>query len=228
MLWQRTQLGAMVACCFFCSCFTTRSQLRRDAEGFHPAPPIQSVSDSESYASEEIKVELTQMEGRLQEVERSLSGTAAFDVREELQKIKTRLDALEHKEVSIPSKVEPLGLFKKGKDHYEKKEYEGASESFAQYLQLPKNKTSLKLLEEALFLKAESFYHLKKYKKAIVEYSHFSEVYLKSLRMPEVLWKIGICFEFLGMKEDARGFFQELLEKYPGSLQAKKVKKKVK
>jgi TolA-binding protein len=151
-------------------------------------------------------------------------------VREELKKLKLRVDALEQKATLEPSKVEVNAseLFQKGKDQYQKQQYALASESFTAYLQLPKRKTSSKLLEEALFFKAESFHQLKKYKKAIVEYSHFSEVYSNSSHMPEVLYKIGFCFELLGMKEDARGFFQELIEKYPGSLHAKKVKKKVK
>ena len=46
--------------------------------------------------------------------------------------------------------------------------------------------------------------------------------------MPSVLYKIGLSFEGLGMKDDARGFFQELVEKYPKSPEAIKAKKKAK
>jgi len=46
--------------------------------------------------------------------------------------------------------------------------------------------------------------------------------------MPEALYKIGMSFESLGMGEDAKGFYQELVEKYPKSPEAKKARKKVK
>ena len=44
----------------------------------------------------------------------------------------------------------------------------------------------------------------------------------------DALLKIGQSFEALGMKEDAKGFYQELTDKFPKSPEAAKAKKKVK
>ena len=46
--------------------------------------------------------------------------------------------------------------------------------------------------------------------------------------MPEALYKIGVSFEALGSKDDAKGFYQLLVDKFPKSPQAKKVKSKLK
>jgi TolA-binding protein len=46
--------------------------------------------------------------------------------------------------------------------------------------------------------------------------------------MPEALYKIGVSFEALGSKDDAKGFYQLLIDKFPKSSQAKKVKSKLK
>ena len=46
--------------------------------------------------------------------------------------------------------------------------------------------------------------------------------------MPTALYKIGLSFESLGMKDDAKGFYQELIEKHPKSQEAKKAKAKMK
>ena len=65
-----------------------------------------------------------------------------------------------------------------------------------------------------------------KHKKAIVDYSRFPEKFTKSKRMPQALLQIGRSFEAMGMKEDAKGFYQELIDKFPKSNEAKKVRGK--
>ena len=88
--------------------------------------------------------------------------------------------------------------------------------------------TKAKQHEEATFIRAESYYSLAQYKKAIVDYSKFPEKFTKSKRMPLALYKIGLSFEHLGMKEDAKGFYQELVEKFPKSPEGVKARAKAK
>jgi len=77
-------------------------------------------------------------------------------------------------------------------------------------------------------MRAEAYYQLKQYKKAIVDYSKFPEKFTTSKKMPVALLKIGQSFDALGMRDDAKSFYQELIEKFPKSQEAKKARSKLK
>ena len=238
---KRMRKTAIIPLCIslLCSaCLKTRTQLRDEGpdEGRSvPATQVQDVQPSGQYAIEELKSELTQLVGRVDELERNHRESAKNQGNQaEIKHVEDRMSAMEQKishfEESLeklqgnPALVNADELFQKAKAQFEDEEYEAASNSFATYLKIPKGKH----IEEATYLRAESYFKLKQYKKAIVDYSKFPEKFKQSSRMPVALYKIGLSFEALGMKEDANGFFQELVEKYPKSSEAKKARKKVK
>lgn len=226
------------------SCLKTRAHLRDySPEENRPVPvrSIQEVNPKDGYALDELKLEMTRLTGRVEDLERSQRdlvekmNTVDGDL---FKKLDSRLQVLEQAEADqatrakeMESKLEgaisasnPEQVFKKAQTQFHDSNYEGAVETITTYLSLHK----IKKPEDATFMKAQSLYKLKRYKKAIVEYSKFPEKYTRSNHMPEALYKIGLSFEALGMKEDARGFFQELVEKYPKSAEAKKAWKKAK
>jgi tol-pal system protein YbgF len=224
------------------SCLKSRAQVRDDSYDDHESKPVAAhpVQDVQpqggQYVIDELKSEFTRLEGRVEDLERAQkSGGNKSDIAhsEEFKKIEERIQKIEHAQASL---TESLGkraessaadapeIYKKAAAHFEEGDFEAALEGFTAYLKTPKPKRP----EDATFLKAESLYKLKQYKKAIVEYSKFPEKFTKSTHMPESLYKIGLCFDALGMKEDAKGFYQELVEKYPKSPEAKKARKRVK
>ena len=74
------------------------------------------------------------------------------------------------------------------------------------------------------FTKAESLFGKSQWKNAILEYNKYRENYPKGKNYSEATYKIGVCFQELKMQEDAKGFFQEVVEKYPKSKFAKSAK----
>jgi len=235
-------------------CLKTRAQLRDDSDERGPsrptpAHPVEDVrpqaeggngaGNGGGYAIDELKAEFTRMEGRIEDLERSqkdkdASNKSLSQDREELKKLDARLQLVEQSQANIteelkklhdaPPLVDSSEVFAKAKAQYADQDYEGAAESFASYLKIPR----VKKTDEATFLKAECYYKLKQYKKAIVEYSKFPEKFTRSNLMSEALYKIGLSFDALGMRDDAKGFYQEIIEKYPKSPEAKKARKKVK
>ena len=237
------------------ACLQTRAQLRGEpsahsesdraevpaVEGYqsvHVAPPTQAVESQGGYATDEVKVEITRLEGRVQDLERAQkdqqgSGDSTAALKEGMKKLEDRIALLETTQAelleslqkiqtkSVP--LDPQATFEKAMEHYQSDDFKEAVEEFTAYLQLPKPKKA----DEATFLRAESYFKLKDYKKAIVDYSKFPEHFKKSTHMAEALYKIGQCFDAMGMKEDAKGFYQELVEKHPKSSQAKKAKSKL-
>ncbi len=223
------------------ACLKTRSQLRDDSGEDNqiskpiPVQPVQEVHHGQ-YVIDELKEEMTRMEGRLEDLERAhkeaSSKNASFD-KEDLKKIEARLLQLEESQAHFMEVLkknqesvqkDPNEVFKAAKAQMADENYEGAAETFGNYMKSPHPKH----LQDAIFFRGECFFKLKQYKKAIVEYSKFPEKYVKSDHMPEALYKIGLSFDSLGMKDEAKGFYQELVEKFPKSPQAKKLRKKVK
>ena len=219
------------------SCLKTRAQLKEDTLDDKPQPAqVKEVHPQGSaYAIDEIKSEITRMNGRIEDVERKNQQSEAEGnkaLKDELKKIETRIVELEQAQAEIIETMKKGGpvktqdktdLFEKGKARFKEKEYEEAIELFSAYLKNPG-----KLAEDAIFLRGEAHYQQKEYKKAIVDSSKFPEKYSKSKKMPVALLRIGQSFDALGMKDDARGFYQELAEKFPKSTEARKIRARLK
>ena len=221
------------------SCLKTRAQIRGDDESNYSKPTKVKIEDAQpsgGYALDEIKSELVRQTGRIEDLERSTKQQQSAPDRaskDELKKLETRIIELEQAQSSMLEAIKKVQdrmpvpespeVFDKAKKEYENSDYSPAIENFTQYLRAPKPKH----LEEATFLRAESYYALKQYKKAIVDYSKFPESFNKSKRMPVALYRIGQSFDALGSREDAKAFYQLLLDKYPKASESKKARAKL-
>lgn len=68
----------------------------------------------------------------------------------------------------------------------------------------------------------ENLFNAKKWKEAIVSFQKYRDAYPKGKMYADSTYKIGVCFQELKMKEEARAFFDEVTAKFPGSKEAKK------
>ncbi len=217
-------------------CLRTRSQIHDDDDGPGKPIPAQVTEVKGQYALDEIKGEMTRMNGRLEDMERAQKQAAQTDKsKDEVKALEARImelekaqidmiEALKKMEGQAQANKDPSDLLSKGQQAMEEKSYDAAIDHLSAYLKSPKAKA----LEEAFFLRGEAFYESKQYKKAIVDFSKFPEKFTKSKHTAVALLRIGQSFEALGMKDDAKGFYQELVEKFPKSSEAKTAKKKLK
>ncbi|MBL7717150.1 MAG: tetratricopeptide repeat protein [Bdellovibrionales bacterium] len=218
-------------------CLKTRSQLRADDED-NPAPQeaqVRDVTPKADYLVDEMKAEITRMTGRIEDLERAQKqGKDEPAAKEEMKKLENRIVELEQAQASmlaelkklqgtIPQKENPE-LFDKAKAEHKAGKCNDAVETLNEYLKAQKPKYA----EEATFMRGDCYLTLKQYKKAILDFSKFQEKFTTSKKLPQALLKIGQSFEGMGMKDDAKGFYQELVEKFPKSPEAAKVKKKAK
>jgi TolA-binding protein len=230
----------LVCCLTTTGCLKSRLQLREDGDDREASKPVaaqvQDVQPQGTYVIDEIKVEMTKLNGRLEDLERTKNDPAASGQKEELKKLEARIVELEQAQAQMieaikkikdvsPSEGGDAGdLLEKGKAQFNSDDCDNAVETFSAVLKSSKGSKA----EEATFYRAECYFKLKQYKKAIVDYSRFPEKFTKSKHMPVALMRIGASFELLGMKDDAKGFYQELVEKFPKSPEAKKAKAKLK
>jgi len=229
------------------ACLKTRAQLRGDdddsAQTAKPIPnAVSDVQPQGQYAVDEIKTTMTTLEGRVEDLERTQKDEAAASksnsTQDTIKKLDARVAELETAQTNMleaikkmqdqgPA-VDPSTLFDKGKTKFDAEDWNGAIEAFTAFLKNPASKANTKQTEDATFMRGEAYFKNQKYKQAIADYSEFPEKYTKSKHMAEALYKIGISFEALGSEDDAKGFFQLLVDKFPKSSQAKKVKSKLK
>jgi TolA-binding protein len=71
---------------------------------------------------------------------------------------------------------------------------------------------------------ADEFLSNKEYKRAIVHYQSYLNKKPHGSKAADATFKIGYCFAELGMKKDAKEFYAETIESFPGTPQAKKAK----
>lgn len=74
----------------------------------------------------------------------------------------------------------------------------------------------------------EELFGKKDWKKAILAYQKYRESFPKGKRFPDATYKIGVCFQELGMKTEAASFYEEVITKFPNSETAKKAKVRIK
>jgi tol-pal system protein YbgF len=251
----RLNIYTLVLVLTLSGCFKTRSELRGESQnpdsGYETKVTEVAASENQKI-TEELRGEINRLNGRIDELQKkneSLSQDATKrgereaqlrDMESKIQELQASqaalIDALqkkekereeriakEMKEKEVP-KAEPATAFDSGKSAMKKKEYDQAIEALTQYLKYPKGKST----EEALFLRAEAFYAKEQYKKAILDYSALQEKHPKSKHLPKSLLKIGMSFDALGMKSDSKAFYQEILDKYSKSPEAKIAKSKLK
>lgn len=68
---------------------------------------------------------------------------------------------------------------------------------------------------------AEKYFATGSWTKAVEEFQRFRELNPKSNEIPLVTYKIGVCFQELGMKSEAKTFYNSVMAKYPKDKAAK-------
>lgn len=225
-------------------CLKTRSDLK--AENGNPdsgyETKVVDVSNSESQkVSDELRDEINRLNSRIDDLQkkneslaqdtqkRSERDAQLRDMETKIQELQASqaalIDALQkkEKEKEVP-KSDPSTAFENGKSAFREKKFDAAIESLTHYLKYPKGKYS----EEALFIRGEAYFAKEQYKKSILDYSALQEKFPKSKILPKALLKIGMAFDGLGMKSDAKAFYQELLDKFAKTPEAKTAKSKLK
>ncbi|MBS1963011.1 MAG: tetratricopeptide repeat protein [Bdellovibrionales bacterium] len=255
MIRRHSLLASLFLVLCLSGCLKTRSDLKKDTENpdsGYDTKVVAAQNEESQRVTEELRGEINRLNGRIDDLQKKndtltkdseKGGEREAKIRDMESKIQelqasqaALIDALqkkekereerlqkEAKEKEVP-KTEPADAFETAKAAFKAKKYDDAIDGLNKYLKFPKGKHG----EEALFLRAESLYAKEQYKKAILDYSALQEKFPKSKNLPKALFKIGMSFEALGMKSDAKPFYQEVVEKHAKSPEAKLAKAKLK
>lgn len=75
---------------------------------------------------------------------------------------------------------------------------------------------------------AEDLFEKKDWKRAILGYQKYREQNPKGKKIAEATYKIGVCFQELGLKDEAKTFYDEVVAKFPQSPEAKRARTRLK
>jgi TolA-binding protein len=78
--------------------------------------------------------------------------------------------------------------------------------------------------KQSVFEVSEEHFKKKEWKKAILSYQSHVEESPKAKTVPEAKYKIGVCFQELGLKDEAAAFYEEVIVQYPKTEAGKKSK----
>ena len=78
------------------------------------------------------------------------------------------------------------------------------------------------------FASAEAHFQGKRWKKAALSYEKYRMTNPKGEHYPLATYKIGVSFEELGEKENAKLFYEEVVEKFPNHILVKKANDRIK
>jgi len=76
--------------------------------------------------------------------------------------------------------------------------------------------------------RANALFADKKWREAIVEFQKYREANPSGKSYPDATYKIGVAFQELGLKDEAKTFYSEVVNKYPKAASADKAKSRLK
>ncbi|PWU15306.1 MAG: hypothetical protein C5B49_12025 [Bdellovibrio sp.] len=164
--------------------------------------------------------------------------TAKFsDINNDLREMDGRIAALENKvnQVNTQLKDKQGGESQKNQDlekrlsalQDEMAKIEGQMVVMAQEVQSLKSTGSPGGDGKNTFETGEDLFERKEWKKAILAYQRFRDQNPKSKKFVKATLRIGLSFQELGLHEEAKTFFEEVMNRFPQSDEAKVAKTKL-
>ncbi len=212
---QLKNILSLIVILFLCGCLQTRSEMNEMEEQKQVQNQISEIRQSkaeDTMRAQTYEGELRSLNGRIEVLERKLNEKQQdrnADEKDRAKRHKDLLDQMKIFEESIASIHQRLDKLEKPVAKVEEPKTEESAKG-------AKKKTTWE--------KAEDLYTKKDWKNAALAYQNYQETNPKGSNVSLAIYKIGVCFQELKMKDDAKSFFEEVVTKYPSSPSAKKAK----
>lgn len=177
--------------------------------------------------------------------------TRFSDVEEDMRELRGRLEVLEHKDGQGSKEVESAKKFAVDQSADANKKIlllqEGLSNLEKTVFQLNAEVNALKAEKAAFVAQAsaaqakaateakkssyevgQDYFEQKDWKKAILNFQKYRDENPNGKKFADSTYKMGVSFQELGMRDEAKTFYDELVSKFPNSNEAKKAKIRLK
>jgi TolA-binding protein len=211
---------------FLPSCLQTTAELRGNrpqqantpSGETPPPPPIvtkQQKDAVESMRTDDINKDFRELNGRIEVVENQVNQLR------DSEKVK----ALEMKVAQLESKIGLLETTVTDLNNKSQKQIAAAGIHGSDVKEIGKD---IGKVEPIALQEANKLYDKRKWDEAILAFEEYRKGNPQGKMYADATFKIGICFQNMGMKDDAKAFFKEVVDKFPKSKEAGLAKGKLK
>lgn len=215
-------ISFFIAVFFLTGCLKTRNDVRENEQ--RQVMQQQVVTLQKTHADvgtrfADLEEQVRSLNGRIDTVENRLGKS---DVG-----VESALKASQQTNLELNQKVMTLqeALIKMEKDIY-------ALQTELQSVKSEKASASVEKFsghgKKGVFDIAESYYEKKDWKQAILNYQKYRDENPKGGKLADATYKIGVSFQELGLREEAKTFYDEVISKYPKSEEARRAKNRLK
>ncbi len=198
-------------------CLTTRSQMKEQTQLQTQVETLQQTKAESVARSDEFDEQLRSYNGRIEVLENDSREFRDRNAKKDEQ-LKLEKELLENKFKLVQEallKVESELQNMSNEIEALKKSRVKASPSKAQ-------------AKKGNYSQAEVDFSKKKWKQAAVGYQKYRDLNPKGKRYSDSTYKIGVCFQEMGLKSEAKAFYEEVIEKFPKSRMADKSRYRIK
>ncbi|MEK7357673.1 MAG: tetratricopeptide repeat protein [Bdellovibrionota bacterium] len=196
-----------------CGCLSTRNEAKEQEEKLvlkKTVSNLQQTTADVNQRFQDVDDELRKITGRIETVETRLAqvtdkatkGAGAVD-----QKVTANDAAYREEFTKLQTQVDEL-----------KKQLADMQESQKRVAQVSAPAADN---PKTQFQAAEGNFEKKNWKEAILDYEKYRKAYPKGKDFSAATYKIGVSFQELGMIDEAKAFYEEVLAKFPKSKDAK-------
>lgn len=224
---------SVVAALFLSSCLKTRSEL---GEGYqsqvYSKKQAENQKQNANEPSEVVKIDekdelIRTLNGRVESLENQITQlNKEKQENSDGQKIQLLQESLIKMEAQLAKLEGDLAMAKTQTPQASHATSPAPNSSDAK---VPPVKGDLKASKNTTFDTAQEYFAKKDFKNAILEYQKFVDANAKTKNklVPEAKYKIGLCFESMGLKDEAHSFYEEVAAQHGGTEFGKKAKAKV-
>lgn len=205
------KLIVFVALLGISGCLKTRSEVSEQDEQKqvqHQITEIRQSKADQELRSQSFENELRSLYGKIEVLERRLNESQQNNGMQERELAKQTKDLVDQMKIFEESLANLSGRVER---------LEKAPKAEAETKPSTDKKKSAWDRAEELFLK-------KDWKNAALNYQEYNEQNPKGANVSMATYKIGVCFQELKMKSEAKNFFDETIKSFPNSPAARKAK----
>lgn len=205
----------------------TKSELRREQELEKLKTEVKEARNGKvdmETTVEEMRTEMARLSGLSEQQAAQIQGMSE-ELKGQINTLSTRTQALEQKQVASNQTATPTEEVAKpgsegkrsldsAKALYDEGKYDHALEILKSLVASPANGEEGR---KAQYLLAESYFASKDYPSAALEFAEFRKKYPKDSMVPSAIYKQATSFKNMGKKQEAKLFYQDLIDRYPAS-----------
>ncbi len=208
----------------------TKSEIRREQEFERLKLDVRDARGTKAdieTVSEDIRRDISRLGIQIEEQNQYLKNQDE-EIRRDLSAISARLLALEQKaiveETAAKQQAERPKNYETAKALFDEGHFDESIEMVRAMLkQKPKGEEAKK----GRYLMAEAYFASKDYASAVLEYSEFKKLYPRDKSVPQATYSQAQAFRLMGKKQEAKLFYQELMDRFPKSPLAAKAKQEM-